>query len=89
LFLQTTFPREPLTLVSFSAFQSPRSDFKPYISVNNFPGSGSVELNATEPPIDTSTTAGMSFFDMLSVFAEFLTNLRHERQAERIAQTKH
>ena len=30
----------------------------------------------------------MSFFDMLGVSAEFLTNLRRKRQAEGIARTK-
>ena len=37
-------------------------------------------LAATEQPVDTSTAAGKAFFDMLSVFAEFETNLRRERQ---------
>ena len=45
-------------------------------------------LKATEQPIDTSTAAGKAFFDMLSVFAEFETNLRRERQAEGIANAK-
>ncbi len=47
-----------------------------------------VALKATEQPIDTSTAAGKMFFDMLSVFAEFETNLRRERQAEGIAKAK-
>ena len=34
--------------------------------------------------MDTSTTTGKAFFDMLGVFAEFETNLRRERQAEGI-----
>ena len=46
-------------------------------------------LAATEQPVDTSTAAGKAFFDMLGVFAEFETNLRRERQAERIAAAKH
>ena len=45
-------------------------------------------LAATEQPVDTSTAAGKAFFDMLSVFAEFETNLRREHQAERIAAAK-
>lgn len=45
-------------------------------------------LKATEQPIDTSTAAGMAFLDMLGVFAEFETNLRHERQMEGIAAAK-
>jgi DNA invertase Pin-like site-specific DNA recombinase len=47
-----------------------------------------VTLKATEQPIDTSTAAGKCFLDMLSVFAEFETNLRKERQLEGIAQAK-
>jgi DNA invertase Pin-like site-specific DNA recombinase len=45
-------------------------------------------LKATEQPIDTSTTAGKAFLDMLGVFAEFETNLRRERQLEGIAKAK-
>lgn len=47
-----------------------------------------VNLKATEQPIDTSSAAGKAFLDMLSVFAEFETNLRKERQAEGIARAK-
>ena len=45
-------------------------------------------LVATEQPIDTTTAAGKAFLDMLSVFSEFETNLRRERQAEGIAKAK-
>jgi DNA invertase Pin-like site-specific DNA recombinase len=45
-------------------------------------------LRATEQPIDTSTSAGKCFLDMLGVFAEFETNLRRERQMEGIAKAK-
>jgi DNA invertase Pin-like site-specific DNA recombinase len=45
-------------------------------------------LRATEQPIDTSTSAGKAFLDMLGVFAEFETNLRRERQLEGIADAK-
>ena len=34
--------------------------------------------------MDTSNAGGKAFFDMLTVFAEFETNLRRERQAEGI-----
>ena len=47
-----------------------------------------VSLKATEQPIDTSTSAGKCFLDMLSVFAEFETNLRKERQREGIEKAK-
>ena len=45
-------------------------------------------LTATEQPIDTSTAASKCFLDMLGVFAEFVTNLRRERQLEGIAKAK-
>jgi DNA invertase Pin-like site-specific DNA recombinase len=45
-------------------------------------------LRATEQPIDTGTAAGKCFLDMLSVFAEFETSLRKERQMEGIAKAK-
>ncbi len=47
-----------------------------------------IYLKATEQPIDTSTSAGKAFLDMLGVFAEFETNLRRERQLEGIAKAK-
>ena len=47
-----------------------------------------VALKATEQPIDTSTSAGKAFLDMLGVFAELETNLRRERQMEGIAKAK-
>lgn len=47
-----------------------------------------VSLKATEQPIDTTTSAGKAFLDMLGVFAEFETNLRKERQFEGIAKAK-
>ncbi|MBB2200466.1 recombinase family protein [Gluconacetobacter tumulisoli] len=45
-------------------------------------------LRCTEQPVDTSTSAGKAFLDMLGVFAEFETNLRRERQLEGIAAAK-
>jgi DNA invertase Pin-like site-specific DNA recombinase len=47
-----------------------------------------VSLIATEQPIDTSTSVGKCFIQMLSVFAEFETNLRKERQMEGIKKAK-
>ena len=47
-----------------------------------------VSLRATEQAVDTSSSAGKCFFDMLGVFAEFETNLRRERQMEGIAKAK-
>ena len=45
-------------------------------------------LRATEQPIDTSTSAGKAFLQMLGVFAEFETSIRRERQMEGIAKAK-
>ena len=47
-----------------------------------------VTLSATEQPIQTNTSAGKCFLDMLGVFGEFETNLRKERQMEGIAKAK-
>ena len=47
-----------------------------------------VVLSATEQPINTNTSAGKCFLDMLGVFGEFETNLRKERQMEGIAKAK-
>lgn len=47
-----------------------------------------VSLRATEQAVDTSTSAGKCFLDMLAVFSEFETNLRRERQMEGIAKAK-
>jgi DNA invertase Pin-like site-specific DNA recombinase len=51
-------------------------------------GQKGVSLRATEQSVDTSTSAGKCFLDMLGVFAEFETNLRRERQMEGIAKAK-
>lgn len=45
-------------------------------------------LKATERPVDTGTTAGRVFLDMLGVFGEFETNLQRERQLEGISAAK-
>ena len=47
-----------------------------------------ITLSATEQPIDTKTSAGKCFVDMLGVFSEFETNLRKERQMEGISKAK-
>lgn len=47
-----------------------------------------VALRALEQPIDTGTTAGRAFLQMLGVFAEFETAIRRERQMEGIAKAK-
>ena len=45
-------------------------------------------LRCTEQPVDMTTPAGKAFLDMLSVFGEFETALRRERQLEGIAKAK-
>ena len=47
-----------------------------------------VHLSATEQSVNTSTPEGKCFLDMLGVFAEFETRLRHERQMEGIKKAK-
>ena len=47
-----------------------------------------VSLTATEQPISTKDATSKCFLDMLSVFAEFETNIRKERQMEGIAKAK-
>lgn len=45
-------------------------------------------LRVIEQPVDMTTASGKCFLDMLSVFAEFESSLRKERQMEGIAQAK-
>lgn len=45
-------------------------------------------LLCTEQNVGTATASERAFLQMLGVFAEFETNLRHERQAEGIAKAK-
>ena len=47
-----------------------------------------VSLTATEQPISTKDATSKCFLDMLSVFAEFETNLRKERQMDGIRANK-
>lgn len=45
-------------------------------------------LRVIEQSVDTGTSAGRAFFGMLAVFAQFETDVRHERQAEGISKAK-
>ncbi len=47
-----------------------------------------VVLSATEQDINTKTSSGKCFLDMLACFAEFESNLRKERQLEGIQKAK-
>ena len=64
-----------------------RSVFDLQDIVKTLDGKG-VTLSATEQPISTKDATSKCFLDMLSVFAEFETNLRKERQMEGIAKAK-
>ena len=48
-----------------------------------------VTLTSTEQPISTKDATSKCFLDMLSVFSEFETNLRKERQMDGIAVNRH
>ena len=45
-----------------------------------------VTISATEQPIDTKTSAGKCFLDMLGVFGEFETNLRKRDDRWKVSQ---
>ena len=47
-----------------------------------------IHLKAVEQPVDTASASGKFFLDILGVFAEFETNLRHERQLEGVERAK-
>ena len=48
-----------------------------------------VTFSATEQSINTKTPEGKCFLNMLSVFSEFETNLRRERQLDGIKANRH
>ena len=48
-----------------------------------------VTITSTEQPISTKDATSKCFLDMLSVFSEFETNLRKERQMDGIAVNRH
>ena len=56
--------------------------------VKELEGKG-VTFAATEQSIDTKTPEGKCFLNMLSVFSEFETNLRRERQLDGIKANRH
>lgn len=51
-------------------------------------GTRGASLRCIEQPVDTGSAAGCAFVGMLSVFAEFETGLRRERQMEGIVKAK-
>ena len=56
--------------------------------VKELEGKG-VTFSATEQSINTKTPEGKCFLNMLSVFSEFETNLRRERQLDGIKANRH
>ena len=64
-----------------------RSVFDLQVIVRELDAKGATLL-CTQQPVETKTSAGKCFLDMLAVFAEFETNLRRERQLEGIAKAK-
>ena len=81
------FLREGDELVVTRVDRLARSVFDLQEIVKTLDGKG-VTLSATEQPISTKDATSKCFLDMLSVFAEFETNLRKERQMEGIAKAK-
>lgn len=78
-------PGDTLTVTRIDRLARSIKDLQDIVFALNLKG---VTLKATEQPVDTRTAAGKAFLDMLSVFAEFETNLRRERQLEGIAAAK-
>ena len=88
LALLMEFLREGDTLVVTRIDRLARSAKDLYAIVSELDAKG-VSLKAVEQSVvDTSTTEGKAFLGMLSVFAEFETNLRRERQLEGIEAAK-
>jgi DNA invertase Pin-like site-specific DNA recombinase len=85
--LLLTFLRPGDTLVVTRVDRLARSIADLQDLVRNLKAKG-VTLKTIQQPIDTSNATGKCFFDMLSVFSEFETNLRRERQMEGIAKAK-
>lgn len=81
------FLREGDTLVVTRIDRLARSVFDLESIVKAIAAKGAT-LKATEQPIDTSTSAGKAFLQMLGVFAEFEAAIRKERQMEGIAKAK-
>ena len=81
------FLREGDELVITRVDRLARSVFDLQDIVKTLDGKG-VILSATEQPISTKDATSKCFLDMLSVFAEFETNLRKERQMEGIAKVE-
>ena len=81
------FVREGDEIVFTRTDRIARSVLDLQLIVKELPEKG-VSLTATEQPISTKDATSKCFLDMLSVFAEFETNLRKERQMDGIKANK-
>ena len=81
------FVRESDELVVTRIDRCSRSVLDLQLIVKELEGKG-VTFSATEQSINTKTPEGKCFLNMLSVFSEFETNLRRERQMDGIKANK-
>ena len=82
------FVREGDELVVTRIDRCSRSVLDLQLIVKELEGKG-VTFSATEQSINTKTPEGKCFLNMLSVFSEFETNLRRERQLDGIKTNRH
>ena len=82
------FVREGDELVVTRIDRCSRSVLDLQLIVKELEGKG-VTFSATEQSINTKTPEGKCFLNMLSVFSEFETNLRRERQLDGIKANRH
>ena len=82
------FIREGDELVVTRIDRCSRSVLDLQLIVKELEGKG-VTFSATEQSINTKTPEGKCFLNMLSVFSEFETNLRRERQLDGIKANRH
>jgi DNA invertase Pin-like site-specific DNA recombinase len=78
-------PGDTLVVTRIDRLARDIGDLKKVVRALTDKGAG---LQATEQPIDTTTSHGRMFLDLLGVFAEFETAIRKERQLEGIAKAK-
>ena len=82
------FVRESDELVVTRIDRASRSIYDLQVLIRELEDKG-VTFSATEQSINTKTPEGKCFLNMLSVFSEFETNLRRERQLDGIKANRH
>ena len=82
------FVRESDELVVTRIDRASRSIYDLQVLIRELEKKG-VTFSATEQSINTKTPEGKCFLNMLSVFSEFETNLRRERQLDGIKANRH